>query len=58
MIDLDDRDREILERFRTYWEASRDPDTVRRCERMVKVGLMERKKQARRGFPTMYRTVE
>lgn len=57
MTDLDDRDRELLEWCRTHWTSATSPDDKARCERMTKAGLMERKKQ-RRGFSSMYRTVE
>jgi hypothetical protein len=56
--DLDDRDRELLEWCRTYWVSVTTVDDARRCDRLYKAGLLERKKQSRRGFPTMYRTVE
>lgn len=57
-MDIDDEDRMVLDRFRTHFESTRELDTIRRCERLVKLGLMERKRQARGKLPTLYRTID
>lgn len=58
MDELEPEDERILERFATYWCSAISPDEKTRCARLHAAGLMERMRQKRRGFPTMYRTKE